>query len=292
MTEVDGNVGGGACPGPAGVSIGTAADYVGVSVETLRAWQRRYGVGASAVTPGGHRRYTFDDLVRLRTVHDLVEAGESTATAVRAVQGPRQPQVAPDPDVSAARRLAGACMELDGYAARQLVGIALAADGVVRTWEALIRPAFTTLERLPLPPARTVGAEHLLSHVVLGTLGARVGREPRDRSAVVLACAPAEQHELPMAVLAAALAERAMRATLLGSRTPAATVAAAAVMPTSVRVVLYAHLQLDDPGGVIHSLPDPTAVVAAGPAWDGVPLDPAVRVCNDLSDCLSMLRPG
>ncbi|MCE0766467.1 MerR family transcriptional regulator [Pseudonocardia kujensis] len=289
MTEVDGDVGGGACPGPAGVSIGTAADYVGVSVETLRAWQRRYGVGASAVTPGGHRRYTFDDLVRLRTVRDLVAAGESTATAVRAVQGTRQPQTAPEPDVSAARRLAGACMELDGHIARQLVGAVLAADGVIRTWESLVRPAFTTLERLPLPAARTVGAEHLLSHVVIGTLGARVGREPRDRPAVVLACAPAEQHELPMAVLAAALAERAVRATLLGGRTPAATLVAAAGMPGSGRIVLYAHLPIDDPEAAIRSLPDPAAVVAAGPAWDGVPLDPAVRVCNDLADCLAVV---
>jgi DNA-binding transcriptional MerR regulator len=278
--------------GPAGVPIGAAADYVGVSVETLRAWQRRYGVGASAVTPGGHRRYTFDDLVRLRTVRDLVTAGHSTATAVRAVQGPRQQPVAPDPDESAARRLAGACMELDGHVARQLVGATLAVDGVVRSWESLVRPAFIMLERTPLPPARMVGAEHLLSHVVVGALGARVGREPLDRPAVVLACAPAEQHELPMVVLGAALAERAVRATVLGGRTPAATLLAAAGLPGSGQVVLYAHLQLDDPAGAIRSLPDPTAVIAAGPAWDGVPVDATVRVCNDLVDCLASLVPG
>lgn len=289
---MDSGMGHGPCPGPAGVSIGAAADYVGVSVETLRAWQRRYGVGASAVTPGGHRRYTFDDMVRLRTVRDLIEAGESTAAAVRAVQGPRRPHVAPEPDVSTARKLAAACMELDGYAARHLVGAALAAEGVVRMWEALVRPAFTTLERLPLPAARTVGAEHLLSHVVLGTLGARVGREPRDRSAVVLACAPAEQHELPMAMLAAALAERAVRATLLGSRTPAATLLAAAGLPNSARMVLYAHMRLDDPEGAIRTLPDPAAVIAAGPAWEGVPLDPAVRVCNDVVACLAAIGTG
>jgi DNA-binding transcriptional MerR regulator len=279
-------------PGPAGVSIGAAADYVGVSVETLRAWQRRYGVGASAVTPGRHRRYTFDDLVRLRTVHDLVEAGESTAAAVRAVQGPRKPHATPDPDVSAVRKLAGACMDFDGHAARQIVGATLAADGVVRTWESLVRPAFITLERLPLPPARTVGAEHLLSHVVTGAMGARVGREPPDAPAVVLACAPAEQHELPMTVLAAALAERAVRATLLGARTPAATLLAAAGLPGAGRIVVYAQMRLDDPEGAVRSLPDPGAVVAAGPAWDGVVLEPAVQLCNGLADCLAVVGTG
>ncbi|WP_345381897.1 MerR family transcriptional regulator [Pseudonocardia yuanmonensis] len=274
------------------MSIGAAADYVGVSVETLRAWQRRYGVGASAVTPGGHRRYTFDDLVRLRTVHDLVQAGASTAAAVRAVLGPPHPLTTPEPDEPAARRLVGACVELDGHAVRQLVGAALAAEGVVRVWESLVRPAFVTLERLPLPPARLVGAEHLLSHVVTGALGARVGREPADRPAVVLACAPAEQHELPLTVLAAALAERAVRTTMLGARTPAATVLAAAGLPTSGRIVLYAQMRLDDPGGAVRVLPDPGAVVAAGPAWDDVSLEPAVRVCNGLGECLAAIGTG
>ncbi|MFR9805936.1 MerR family transcriptional regulator [Pseudonocardia sp. RS010] len=272
--------------------IGTAADYVGVSVETLRAWQRRYGVGASAVTPGGHRRYTFDDLVRLRMVQDQVTAGESTATAVRAVLGPRQPQVAPSPDESASRKLAGACVELDGHAARRLVGAALAGEGAVRMWEALVRPAFARLERAPLPAARMVGAEHLLSHVVVGVLGARAGREPPERGAVVLACAPAEQHDLPLTVLAAALAERAMRATLLGARTPAATLLAAAGLPATSRIVLYAQMRLDDPEEALRSLPDPAAVVAAGPAWAALPLDPVVRVTNDLVDCLTVLGAG
>jgi DNA-binding transcriptional MerR regulator len=273
------------------VPIGAAAEYVGVSVETLRAWQRRYRVGASALTPGGHRRYTFDDLVRLRAVRDLVAGGESTAAAVRAVEGPPQSNPS-DPDPSAARRLVGACVELDGHAARQLAGASLAAEGVIGTWESLIRPAFGTLERLPLPPARAVGAEHLLSHVVVATLGARVGRKPRGRSSVVLACAPAEQHELPMAVLAAALSERAVRTTLLGGRTPAATLVAAATLLGSARLVVYAHMQLDDRGSAIRSLPDPAAVVAAGPAWQGVPLDAPVRVCNDLAGCLATLGTG
>ncbi|MFC5951424.1 MerR family transcriptional regulator [Pseudonocardia lutea] len=279
-------------PGPAGVSIGAAADYVGVSVETLRAWQRRYGIGASAVTPGGHRRYTFDDLVRLRTVRDLVAAGTSTAGAVRAVLGPPQTPSAPDPDEPAARRLVAACVELDGHTARQFVGAALAADGVVRAWESLIRPAFVALERLPMSPARTVGAEHLLSHVVTGALGARVGREPPDRPAVVLACAPAEQHELPMTVLAAALAERAVRTTLLGARTPAATLLTAAGLPGSGPIVVYAQMRLDDPEGAVRSLPDPGAVVAAGPAWEGAALEPAVRLCNGLADCLAVVGTG
>ena len=53
----------------------------------------------------------------------------------------------------------------------------------------------------------------------------------------MLACAPDEEHELPLVALAAALAERGIATTLLGARTPAAAPTAAAPLEGGLLVV-------------------------------------------------------
>ena len=38
--------------------VGVVADWLGIPASTLRTWERRYGLGPSERTRGGHRRYT------------------------------------------------------------------------------------------------------------------------------------------------------------------------------------------------------------------------------------------
>src|SRR5215213_1382401 len=88
-------------PAPAGVPVTAAARRLGLSASTLRSWERRYGLGPSLRTPGGHRRYSAADLAALQRLQQLTAAGMATATAARAVsqhvprrrrsEGPRDP---------------------------------------------------------------------------------------------------------------------------------------------------------------------------------------------------------
>ena len=48
-----------------GFSVGAVARRLGVAPSTLRTWNRRYGIGARELSPGRHRRYTAEDIVRL-----------------------------------------------------------------------------------------------------------------------------------------------------------------------------------------------------------------------------------
>ncbi|WP_433505472.1 MerR family transcriptional regulator [Pseudonocardia halophobica] len=73
-----------------GLPISSAARQLGIDPETLRSWQRRYGLGASSRSAGGHRRYTGADLARLRHARDLIAAGLSTAEAARVVLASNQ----------------------------------------------------------------------------------------------------------------------------------------------------------------------------------------------------------
>jgi MerR family transcriptional regulator/heat shock protein HspR len=67
-------------PGPThGVyGISVAAELVGTGVQNLRAYEAR-GLLEPQRTEGGTRRYSADDLDRLRRIGDLLEAGLNLA---------------------------------------------------------------------------------------------------------------------------------------------------------------------------------------------------------------------
>ena len=62
------------------------AEELGVPASTIRSWEARFGVGPSARTSGGHRRYTDADVAQLRALRDLISRGHglgrSGSTAV------------------------------------------------------------------------------------------------------------------------------------------------------------------------------------------------------------------
>lgn len=58
--------------------ISVASDLLGVGAQSLRAYERE-GLLAPARTDGGTRRYSDDDLDRVRRIADLLEAGLNLA---------------------------------------------------------------------------------------------------------------------------------------------------------------------------------------------------------------------
>nr|WP_315475760.1 MerR family transcriptional regulator [uncultured Undibacterium sp.] len=56
---------------------GAAARLSGVPVETLRVWERRYGVTDPTRSERGQRQYSFDEVRRLGLIKQLVDAGNS-----------------------------------------------------------------------------------------------------------------------------------------------------------------------------------------------------------------------
>ena len=58
---------------------GYSVDRLGVAPSTLRTWNRRYGIGAQELSPGKHRRYTAEDIVRLEHMQKLILRGAAPA---------------------------------------------------------------------------------------------------------------------------------------------------------------------------------------------------------------------
>ena len=77
-----------------GIRTNAAAEVLGVSPNTLRSWERRYGYPVPKRTPGNHRNY---ELVELQTLRDaLAETGNISS----AIELSRQRQAAPATDGS------------------------------------------------------------------------------------------------------------------------------------------------------------------------------------------------
>jgi DNA-binding transcriptional MerR regulator len=62
---------------PARFTIRAASALTGINANTLRAWERRYGLLRPQRTPKGYRLYTEDDIQRLRLVQRALQQGIS-----------------------------------------------------------------------------------------------------------------------------------------------------------------------------------------------------------------------
>ena len=66
---------------------GSAARLAGIPVETLRVWERRYGIVGPAASEGGQRRYSPADVRRLALVKHLVDLGHPIGVVARMPDG-------------------------------------------------------------------------------------------------------------------------------------------------------------------------------------------------------------
>ena len=291
------------------LAISEVARLTGLTTTTLRVWQRRYGLGASWSSPGGHRRYSASDVARLRAVQRLLGEGLPTGEAVRVVLAPVEHGLdLPSGAHPVAHLLAAAALDLDGPSCRILVHDHLETHSVEQTWDDLLRPVLAAVgERWDELP-QGVAVEHVLSHVAAAELGAatvgpapigvarigaaRIGAAapgPVGPPPVLLACVPVEEHDLPLVALAAALSQRGVPSTLLGAATPADAIAGAVARRRPTVVVLLALLpELADPG-VLVALPSTDCLVAAGPGWDDTTLPGRVRRIGNLSGALRVI---
>ncbi|HEU4944050.1 MAG TPA: MerR family DNA-binding transcriptional regulator [Solirubrobacterales bacterium] len=118
-----------------GIRTNAAAEVLGVSPNTLRSWERRYGYPVPKRTPGNHRNY---ELVELQTLRDaLAETGNITS----AIELARQRQAAPASDGS----LLAAFESFDEDAADRAIEESLVLRPLERTVEELLLPAIDQL---------------------------------------------------------------------------------------------------------------------------------------------------
>ena len=232
-------------PGPPLLRIGELSRRTGVRPDTLRAWERRYGLLEPARTEGGFRLYGEADEARVRAMKSLLGSGISASEAARAALA--APPGAPPEDAGAgtegtvafAERLGEALARYDEAGANAVLDEAVAALSVERLAAAVAMP---TLERIGERWARgelSVAQEHFASNLLRGRLlGLARGWGGGVGPLALLACPPGELHDLGLISFGLGLRGHGWRITFLGPDTPVETVAEAAVRLDPALIVL------------------------------------------------------
>ncbi|WP_027661504.1 MerR family transcriptional regulator [Salinispora fenicalii] len=295
------------------LSAGAVARRLGVAVTTLRTWHQRYGLGPSEHVPGHHRRYTPADLIRLETMRRLTANGVAPAEAARwAVQAPNAALPGPGPRTErrgtrdgggatipvgrsgpAARGLARAAMRLDSNAINEVIDHAISTDGVVVTWDTLLRPVLAGIGERHAATAALIEVEHLVSRCVSEAFAAVVrAHAPHGPPRILLSCADEEQHSLPLEAFGAALAEAGIAHRLLGARVPVRALLEAVNRTGPAAVVLWSQTRSTaDPTQLTALLAGPNRpllVFAAGPGWRADSLPAGVVRPVNLAEALSL----
>jgi DNA-binding transcriptional MerR regulator len=130
----------------AGIRTNAAAEVLGVSPNTLRSWERRYGFPKPRRTPGNHRNY---ELVELQTLRDALA---QTGNISSAIELARQRQSAP----ASGESLQVAFESFDEDAADRAVEESLVVRPLERTVEELLLPA---IDKLAADPGREAELE-------------------------------------------------------------------------------------------------------------------------------------
>jgi methanogenic corrinoid protein MtbC1 len=234
--------------------IRAVARMTGLSLDTLRAWERRY----DAVVPGRGRRgreYTDEDVVRLRSLGELVSSGYSIGA------------VAPLDDTELVALLAATRGETsrdqasrDGPATVNLEPLLKAlAQYDLRSLEAtlnrhaVILPPADLVSAVVVPLLREIGhqweagglrpsQEHAVSAVVRSVLGGllRTVARPDGSPSVLFATPAGERHELGLLCAAVLAAAAGCRVVYLGPDLPAEDIGHAAARSRAGIIVLSA----------------------------------------------------
>ncbi len=278
-------------------AIGDVARITGLTPETLRIWERRYGRPVAVRLPSGHRRYTDEHITWLRRVAEALAHGHRPNkviplddAALDALLG----EVSEDDTTSEEiERLLGWTLDFRGMEIRA---------ALEARWDPK-RPADFLAKRLT-PFLRAVGRawtegraeirhEHFVSEIVMDVLRRLRTAYPAPKAgpAVMLTTLSGERHGLGLQMAALLCAARGIPFHLLGVDTPDEDIVAAAAELPDVKVVgisvalgaggVETDRQL---AGLRAKLPDDIRLIVGGEGARGVRRGPrGVEYVDDIA---------
>ena len=193
-------------------TVKRAAELTGLTPDTVRAWERRYGVVAPERSPGGYRLYDDAALRRLAAMKALVDSGWSVRAAADRVLGDESSVARAATGTSLGLAvdldaLSDAARDFDPEALTRALDRAFASgpfDHVVDAW---LMPSLERVGTAWGAGEVTVAGEHFVSAAVQGRLATMLEHlGPGDGRPVMVGLARGSRHEL--GVLAFAVAAR------------------------------------------------------------------------------------
>src|SRR5512134_2332351 len=215
-------------------SIKAVSRATGLTVETLRAWERRYRVVVPQRDDMGRRVYRAEDVLRLRRLREATELGhpigrlvhlDDTSLAGLLHEPERRPQSAMattfvERILDAARRYSAADCE-------QALTLAIALMAPARLIHEVLEPLLREVGDRWHGGEFSIAQERLVSSTVRKHIGLIVETYDRTarRQSIVFATLPGERHELGLLMSAMVCASQGFKVHYLGPELPAQEIA-------------------------------------------------------------------
>jgi DNA-binding transcriptional MerR regulator len=245
----------------------------GLKPDTIRAWERRYGLPAPPRSAGGQRLYSPRDIAVLRWLAARRDEGLSISKAVllwRQIEtqgedplltSPRRGPEGPAPlpagaSLEEARQgWIEACLAFEEAAAERIVVEAFAAFPVEAVCFSVLQDGLATIGELWYANRATVQQEHFASELAVRRLESLVSAAPppHRRGKIMVACAADETHTFAPLLLVLLLRRSGWEVVYLGADVPQARLESAVerVRPRAVVLAaqhLHSAARLQDTG--------------------------------------------
>ena len=215
-------------------SIKAVSEATGLSVETLRAWERRYAVVVPGRDDSGRRVYRPEDVIRLRRLREATERGHPIGRLsqleehelAELLQAPADSTFATPGNVLV-RRILEAAERFRPADCEQCLTLAISLMSAPRLFNEVLKPLLTEVGERWHSGQFSIAQERLISGAVRKHLGLFLDtfdRNSRGR-AIVFATLEGERHELGLLMTAILCASHGFKVHYLGPDLPAAEIA-------------------------------------------------------------------
>lgn len=239
-------------------TIKGAAERVGITPSTLRAWERRYGIVSPERTEAGYRVYSEDDVRALARMAHLVDSGSTPSLAAQEAKrqghppglteaGQSDPIAGGLDAASDVLALVEVAESLDAARLELVLDQMLARGSFEAVVDQSLLPALGALGAAWESGRVSVAGEHLVSNAVMRRLAAAYEAASRLASGprVLIGMPPGGRHELGLFAFAVAARRHGLVTDYLGADLPAADWLTAAAAEDVAAVVLSIPTQAD-----------------------------------------------
>lgn len=290
-------------------SIAAVERDTGLSKDTLRVWERRYGFPTPERDENGERLYPGDQLERLRLIKRLLDQGRRPAALMKcgeaelaALLGSGETAAAgiDDPDFIARRdEVLGHLRAHRSSALRSTLGQAFMKQGLQAFVTDTVAPLNVAIGEAWMRGEIDVPGEHQYTEQLQNLLRAAIGGQASSngRPRILLTTFPEELHALGLLMVEAMLVPEGAQCVSLGTQTPLADIRSVAVagnydvVALSFSAAFPARQAIDGLLELRAALPGTVAIWAGGCAVRNKQRRlPGIRVIAALPDCVSALR--
>lgn len=206
------------------VGVGEAAQLLGISPATLRAWERRHGTPRPRRAANGYRLYSPADLETLRRIKARTDDGVRVGLAVEGlVLDARASATSAETGFDPLQdRLARAVLRFDEREAVDILRQALEIHPVEDVMASLISRTMVWLGAEWTGGQLSIGVEHFASALFLRQLLLLYSDSPDPwrPGKVLAACAPGDEHQIGLLMVLVGLRRRGWSVRFLGPDLP------------------------------------------------------------------------